>query len=115
MKKIKYSLDYKEKIRELRKHLDNQYGAEVRIKTMSELNGRIQMLRRHEKSGISVRKALGVDSDYYYFYAVHNYIFYIFNHEEILIVNIYNEKEDFMWKLFGIKTISEESEEYWEE
>ena len=27
----------------------------------------------------------------------------------------YNEKEDFMWKLFGIKTISDEIEDYWNE
>ena len=115
MKKIKYSPDYKEKIRELRKYLDNHYGAEVRLKILTELNSRVQMLKQHEKSGISVREALGVDSNYYYFYSVRNYVFYYFNHEEIFIVNVYNEKEDFMWKLFGIKTISEEREDYWGE
>ena len=115
MKSIKYSPDYKEKIRELRKYLDNHFGTEVRVRTMTELNGRIQMLRQHERSGISVREALNVDSDYYYIYSVHNYVFYFFDHEEIFIVNIYNEKEDFMWKLFGIKTISEEGEDYWGE
>lgn len=31
------------------------------------------------------------------------------------IVNIYNEREDFMMDLFGISTTSSESEEYWEE
>lgn len=33
----------------------------------------------------------------------------------IYITDIYNEKEDFMWKMFGIKLRSDESIEYWGE
>lgn len=33
----------------------------------------------------------------------------------IQIVNIYNEKEDFMYKLFGLDSVDEESEDYWDD
>ena len=45
----------------------------------------------------------------------HNYIFYKINDNVIEIVDIYNEREDFMWKLFGIKLRTEESKDYWGE
>ena len=33
----------------------------------------------------------------------------------IQIVNIYNEKEDFMYKLFGLDSVDEESDDYWDD
>ena len=45
----------------------------------------------------------------------HNYVFYQIQADVIKIMDIYNEKEDFMWKLFGIKATAEEVENYWEE
>ena len=35
--------------------------------------------------------------------------------EFVKMVNILNEKQDFMWSLFGIRTTSEDTEEYWNE
>ena len=44
-----------------------------------------------------------------------NYVFYKVKPESIYVVNIYNEREDFMMDLFGIKTTTQETEDYWDE
>ena len=104
MKKIGYSPDYKEKIEEIRKFLDFQFGDRTREKIMRGLDAKIHMLQVHENMGFSVRDNYSVDCDYLCIYAVRNYIFYRIDYDRIYIVNIYNEKEDFMKKMFGIKT-----------
>lgn len=45
----------------------------------------------------------------------HNYVFYCIKDESIDVIDIYNEKEDFLWKLFGIKTMIQETLDYWQE
>lgn len=113
MKKIVYSPDYKEKLLELRRYLDFQFGADVRVRVLKELNTRIRMLQDHENSGISVREVYGIDCDYRCLYAVHNYVFYKADKKQIYIVNMYHEQEDFMKKMFGIETTIKEAEDYW--
>ena len=41
--------------------------------------------------------------------------FYLIEGETIQIVNLYHEKEDFMYKLFGISSVDEEAEAYWDD
>ncbi len=41
-----------------------------------------------------------------------NYVFYRVEPDCIYVVNIYNEREDFMMDLFGIKTTSKETEDF---
>ena len=82
---------------------------------LKKLDSRIQSLKQNEDIGISVKEMFGVETDYKVIYAAKNYIFYRIEESNIFIVNIYNEREDFMWKLFGIRTTSKETEEYWNE
>lgn len=63
----------------------------------------------------SVERMLGISSRYYFLHIEHNYIFYRIEQECIFITDIYNEKEDFMWKMFGIKLRTDESIDYWGE
>ena len=42
-------------------------------------------------------------------------MFYRIDEEIIYISDIYNECEDFMWKMFGIKLRTQESIDYWGE
>ena len=62
--------------------------------------------------GISVRSMFGINSDYEFIFVSHNYIFYYQDDKAIHIVNIYDDREDFMYKLFGIRT-TEETDQYW--
>ena len=40
------------------------------------------------------------DCDYHYIYVARNYVFYRLDEKTIYIVNMYNEREDFMQKMF---------------
>lgn len=54
-------------------------------------------------------------SDYRYLFVSKNYVFYSIESDCIRIINIYNEKEDFMWLLFGVDTTPQETKDYWGE
>ena len=111
MKKLVYSPDYKEKISVLRDWLDLRFGKQIRVKCMAEIKGRLSSLKELPGQGMSVRDMFEVDSDYEFIYVAHNYIFYYQDEARIYIVNIYDDREDFMYKLFGIRTTSEEAEQ----
>ena len=44
-----------------------------------------------------------------------NYVFYRIEDKYIRIINLYHEKEDFMWQLFGGDTTPQETIDYWNE
>ena len=115
MKALKYSPDYTEKMREIKKHLDFQFGVDVRKRVIKAIGNRVRSLRDHENIGISVRDMYGVDTDCLCIFVEKNYVFYRIEPDCIYIINIYNEREDFMFKLFGIKTTSSDTEGYWNE
>ena len=48
-------------------------------------------------------------------YVQHNYVFYHIEDTVVRIIDIYNEREDFMWKLFSIRTTTQETDDYWDE
>lgn len=115
MKKLQYSPDSIEKLQEIKQDVTMRYGAETAKKVLNNIMHSIRGLQRFENKGVSVEELTGVPCDYRMLYVQHNYVFYRVKEDTIRIMDIYNEKEDFMWKLFGIKTVIQESEEYWEE
>lgn len=115
MKELKYSPDYVEKMRELKKYLDFQFGGDVRKKVIKEIGSRVRSLRENEQIGISVREMYGVDTDCLCIFVAKNYVFYRIETDCIYVVNVYNEREDFMMDLFGISGRTQESIDYWGE
>ena len=102
MKEIVYSPAYREKIRELRIYLDFQFGEEVRKKVFSNIDQKINTLQSFENLGASVRDLFGIDVDYRAIHVEKNYVFYVTDNERIYILNMFNEREDYMRKMFGI-------------
>lgn len=115
MRKIVYSQDYKENLEVLRDWLDLRFGKTTRLKRMSEIKERLTSLKEFPDQGMSVRAMFGVDSDYEFIYVSHNYFFYYQDEKMIYVVNIYDDRQDFMYRLFGIRTTSEETDWYWRE
>lgn len=115
MKKLVYSPQYRRKLSEIRKYLDLRFGIEVRKKALRTITDRLHQLQEYEESGISIRELYGINSDYYYIFVAHNYVFYRITADSIRILNIYNEREDFMLDLFGVSSIDESAEAYWDE
>ena len=76
MKKLLYSPDYTEKIKNLKKYLDNQFGSDVRKRVIKDIGIKVRSLRDNENIGYSVRDMYGVDTDCLCFFIRKNYVFY---------------------------------------
>ncbi len=114
MKKLKYSPDAREKLHEIRHYIASEYGTQVAKNVLSKMMSSIRRLQQFENSGPSVESILGIPCDYRMLFTEHNYVFYRVSEDAIYIINIYNEREDFMWKLFGINTTDSASEDFWD-
>lgn len=115
MKKIKYSPDAAGKLRALKTEISVQYGVDKAKQITKAITEEIKGLALFEKKGSAVSELFDVVTDYRYLFVSRNYVFYRIEEEYIRIVNIYNEKEDFMWQLFGINTTPQKTIDYWDE
>ncbi|MBQ4536991.1 MAG: type II toxin-antitoxin system RelE/ParE family toxin [Lachnospiraceae bacterium] len=115
MKKIQYTPDAADKLRELKKAISQEYGAESAQKIIKTITDAIRGLCEYEEKGPEVSKMFDVVTDYRYLFVSKNYVFYRIEDEYIRIINLYHEKEDFIRQLFGIDTTSQETIDYWKE
>lgn len=115
MKEIKYAPDAADKLRSMRGAISEQYGKEKAKKILKTITGTIRNLCDNEEMGLEVARMFDVVTDYRYLFVEKNYVFYRIEEKCIRIINLYYEKEDFMRKLFGIDTTSQETLDYWNE
>lgn len=115
MKKVVYSPDAIEKIQKIERQVRAEYGDNTARKVKKAITARIRSLQTLEGQGVSMYDLFGVTPDYRRLFVAHNYVFYLIEGETIQIVNLYHEKEDFMYKLFGVISTDEEAEAYWDD
>lgn len=115
MKKIKYTPDAADKLRELKHNLVERYGLEVSKKILKNIMDAINELALYEKKGPAISELFGIDTDYRYIFVSRTYVFYRIDEDCIRVINLYNEREDFLWKLFGIDTTPQDTVDYWNE
>lgn len=115
MKKIEYSQIVRRKLNKLKTDLVQDFGAEVSRKSIKKITDAVRGLAKFEERGINVSAMYHIECDYRYLYVAHNYVFYRIEPEKIIIVEMFDEREDFMYKLFGISTRTQESLDYWGE
>ncbi|MBQ8663174.1 MAG: type II toxin-antitoxin system RelE/ParE family toxin [Eubacterium sp.] len=115
MKRGEYSLFVRKKLMILRNDLMARFGTEKAKEVISKITRAVKSLMLFEEKGISVSAVYGVECDYRYLYISHNYLFYRIEDDKIIIVEMFHEREDFMYELFGIKTTQQETYDYWKE
>ena len=115
MKEIKYAPDVADKLRGMNKTISEQYGKEKAREIINTITGTIRNLCDNEEMGPEVAQKFEVATDYRYLFVAKNYVFYRIEDKYIRIINLYHEKEDFMWQLFGIDTTPQETIDYWNE
>ena len=115
MKKIKYTPDAAEKLRALKLAISSEYGGDKAKKIIKSITDAIRGICDYEEKGPEVSKMFDVVSDYRYIFVSRNYVFYRIEDKYIRIINLYHEKEDFMWQLFGIDTTPQDTIDYWDE
>lgn len=71
--------------------------------------------KRFQKRVLVLEEIIEYPTDYHYLIVKPNYIFYRIEGNIVRIIRILNEKQDFLQILFGISSISQEGEDYWEE
>ena len=115
MKKIKYTPDAADKLRALKMAISQEYGSDSAKKIVKSITDAIRGLCDYEEKGPEVLKMFDVVSDYRYIVVSKKYVFYRIEEKYIRIINLYHEKEDFMWQLFGVDTTPQETIDYWNE
>lgn len=114
-RKIVYSGIALSKRKAIKKDIKERYGKERADKFSEHITKSIAELKKFPELGISLRDKYDLDCDYYMLFIEHNYVIYRILDELILILEIFNEKEDFMFQLFGVVTTSQETLDYWDE
>lgn len=114
-KKIAYSAVALSKRKAIKRDVKAKYGQSVANRVSDHISKVISELKKFPEMGISMRKQYGLDCDYYMLIVEHNYFIYRIMDDKIMILEIFNEKEDFMYQLFGIVTTSQDTIDYWGE
>ena len=89
MKRLVYSPDAAQKLRNIKRDVTINFGADVAKHVVSNMTQTMRRLQRYEQSGISVEKAIGVPCDYLMVYTEHNYAFYRITDDDIF--HVYTE------------------------
>ena len=105
--KIKYSPDAREQLKQIKRISGDRSAGKI-LKAINRLADNPWMCP-------TIEKMLGVPSPYHFLHVEQNYVFYRVNKENVFVTAIYNEREDFMWKMFGIRLRTQESKDYWGE
>ena len=115
MKHLEYSQVARRKIKALRMRLTSEYGSAGSSKIIKQITTAARGLETFEEKGIAISSVYGIECDYHYIYVAHNYLFYRIEDDKVIVAEIFDEREDFMYKLFGITTTSQDSIDYWDE
>ncbi len=114
-KKIAYSAVALSKRKEIKRELRERYGKEVADRISNHISKVIRELKDFPQMGISVRTLYDLECDYYILFVEHNYFVYRIWKDTIVILEIFNEKEDFMYQMFGIESTNRDTIDYWGE
>lgn len=116
MVKLEYSQIVRRKLKNLKTELTHSYGEDKSKIIINKIVKSIRQLELFPQSGTTVSAQYDVICNYRYIFVEHNYFFYRIQDENTLIIlEMFHEKEDFMRKLFGIVTTSQETIDYWGE
>ena len=113
--KLEYSQIVRRKMKVLKKYLSEQYGEDFAKSAIKRITARARELQDNPELGVDLAAKYEVDTDYRSLFVNHNYLFYYKEGNTIIVAEMIGEKEDFMYKLFGISGRTQESIDYWGE
>lgn len=115
LRKIAYSSIALSKRKAIKRDIKDTHGQVVADRVSKHISKVLSELKKFPEMGISMREQYDLECDYYMFFVEKNYFIYRIMDDMIMILEIFNEKEDFMYQLFGIVTTSQENIDYWGE
>lgn len=114
-RKIVYSQVALTKRKIIKKDIKEKYGEEKANKFSNHVTRVLAELKKYPQMGSSIREKYGSECEYYILFVEHNYFVYRITEEMIMILEIFHEKEDFIYQMFGVTTTSQETLDYWNE
>lgn len=114
-RKIIYSEIALSKRKSMKKEIKERYGQETAEKITKQISRTIAKLKQFPQLGVSMREQYDLDCDYYMLFIAHNYFVYRILNDTIMILEIFHEKEDFMYHMFGIVTTTQDTLDFWNE
>lgn len=115
LRKIAYSAIALSKRKAIKREIKDKHGQNVADRVSKNISEVLSELKKFPEMGISMREQYDLDCDYYMLFVEKNYFIYRILDDMIMILEIFNEKEDFMYQMFGIVTTSQETIDYWGE
>lgn len=115
MAKLEYTPKALNDLQDIKAYIVRQFGVSTARKCINEVTSTARQLERFPEEGLHLERLIGYSTDYRYLVVKPNYIFYRIEGDRVKVIRILNEKQDFLQILFGIRSISEEGEEYWSE
>lgn len=113
--KLKYSPDAGDKLREIKEQITSLYGKNVASKVVSKIMGDVRGLMDNPEKGPSVEALIRISTPYRFLHVEHNYVFYRIETDTVYVTDIYNEREDFLWRMFRVNLRTRESIDFWGE
>ncbi len=113
--KLEYSQIVRRKIKSLKLYLTEQYGIEFAKSIVKSITDNVRELQDNPELGIALSAKYQIDTDFRVLFVKHNHLFYYKEDNTIIIAEMFGEKEDFMYELFGISGRTKESIDYWGE
>lgn len=114
-RRIAYSEIALSKRKAVKKDIKERYGKERADIFSEHISKSIAELKKFPELGVPLKEKYDLNCDYYMLFVEHNYFIYRILDDVILILEIFNEKEDFMYQLFGVVTTSQDTLDYWDE
>ena len=113
--KLEYSQIVRRKLKTLKLYLTEQYGEELAKTAVKKITDRARDLQTNPDMGVDLSAKYDINTDFRDLFVNHNHLFYYKDSDTIIIAEMFEEKEDFMYKLFGISGRTQESIDYWGE
>lgn len=113
--RIEYSNIVLRKLEILKNKLEDEFGEEVCRKKIIHILNTLDNLVFSSMPGESVQERFGIKTDYRFLILPPNIFILRVKEERIIILQMFNEKEDFIYKLFKIRMRNKESLKYWGE
>lgn len=114
-KKVEFSQIVRRKMKNLKKSLTDRFDEDTAQKGLRSIVDSAKDLAAFPEKGEAVSELFDVDTDFRILYVNHNYLFYYFEDDRIIVAEMFDEREGFMYNLFGISSESQESLDYWDE
>lgn len=115
MKKVEYSQIVRNKLKKLKEQLVDKFGTKVAKKNIDKILQNVESLAEFEEMGVLLSSIYNIECDYRILHTQRNYLIYRVELEKVIIVEMFDERENFMYKLFGIQTLLKDDTDYWDD